>query len=175
MTRPVLRLPLLAALVLALAPALPAAIPLVDPPQPLRDAEGNPEVGLVNPFTPRAEGAADPGLGESGLTRTSLGDLPADFRILGIAIPEGEGARPSALIRMGGDEEPTLVHEGDQVRVSRDPSGVRRRAAGRRGAAPEPSAADRYTFYLYVKTISPTYLEVYHSKKRPDETLILRW
>ena len=68
---------------------------------------------------------------------------------------------------MGEKEEPTLVHEGDQVRVPRP---VPR---GRARAEEDPNA--RYTFYLYVKTIAPTYIEVYHSKTRPDDTQILRW
>ena len=110
---------------------------------------------------------ADPALpGAEGLTRTAAGELPADFRILAISIPE-KGA-PSALVRMAKDEEPTLVREGDQIRVPRaDP---RRRG---RAATPDPNA--RTNFYLYVKTITPTYIEVYHTKTRPDDTQILRW
>lgn len=163
------RFPLL--LMLALAPLAPlgAALPLSEPPQPLRDADGNPETGLVDPFTPRSGDAGDPDLAGTGLVRTALGDLPAGFRILAIAVPEGDGAAPSALIRMSDEDEPTLVREGDQVRVLRD--GGRKRGSARSAAAAE----DRYTFYLYVKTIAPTYLEIYHAKNRPDETLILRW
>lgn len=163
------RFPLL--LMLALAPLAPlgAALPLSEPPQPLRDADGNPETGLVDPFTPRSGDAGDPDLAGTGLVRTALGDLPAGFRILAIAVPEDDGAAPSALIRMSEEDEPTLVREGDQVRVLRD--GGRKQAASRTAAASE----DRYTFYLYVKTIAPTYLEIYHAKNRPDETLILRW
>ncbi len=146
---------------------LAAAIPLADPPQPLRDKDGNPETGLVDPFVPRGA-AEDPEMPGTGLTRTAAGELPADFRILAISIPEtGE---PTALIRMAKDEEPTLVRQGDQIRVPRgDPRG-----RGRvRAAEQTPNA--RTTFYLYVKTITPTYIEVYHTKTRPDDTQILRW
>lgn len=141
------------------------AIPLADPPQPLRDKDGKPETGLVDPFVPRGA-AEDPEMPGSGLTRTAAGELPADFRILAISIPvRGE---PTALVRMAKDEEPTLVREGDQIRVPRaDP---RRRG---RAATPDPNA--RTNFYLYVKTITPTYIEVYHTKTRPDDTQILRW
>lgn len=144
---------------------LAAAIPLADPPQPLRDKDGNPETGLVDPFVPRGA-TEDPEMPGSGLTRTAAGELPADFRILAISIPEkGE---PTALVRMAKDEEPTLVRQGDQIRVPR-PNPRRR---GRADAA-DPNA--RTTFYLYVKTIAPTYIEVYHTKTRPDDTQILRW
>ena len=143
------------------------AIPLADPPQPLRDKDGKPETGLVDPFVPRGA-TEDPELpGAEGLTRTAAGELPADFRILAISIPvRGE---PTALIRMAKDDEPTLVRQGDQIRVPRaDP----RRARGRAAEA-DPNA--RTTFYLYVKTIAATYIEVYHTKTRPDDTQILRW
>ena len=142
---------------------LAAAIPLADPPQPLRDKDGKPETGLVDPFVPRGA-AEDPDLPGTGLTRTAAGELPADFRILAISIPErGE---PTALVRMDKDGEPTLVRQGDQIRVPRaDPR--------RRAAKDDPTA--RTTFYLYVKTITPTYIEVYHTKTRPDDTQILRW
>lgn len=160
---------LTAALLCLGASVASAAIPLVDPPQTLKDADGNPEIGLVDPFTPRSEGAVEE-LGEAGLVRTSLGDLPAEFRLLAIVIPEGEDKKPSALIRMSDDEAPTLVQEGDQIRVIKGDKKTRR--APRAKAAEED---DRFIFYLYVKTIAPTYLEVYHSKKRPDETLILSW
>ena len=91
---------------------LAAAIPLADPPQPLRDKDGNPETGLVDPFVPRGA-TEDPEMPGSGLTRTAAGELPADFRILAISIPEkGE---PTALVRMAKDEDPTLVRQGDQI------------------------------------------------------------
>lgn len=151
-------------LFLLLASTAFAGVPLADPPQDLRNADGTPEVGLVDPFVPRGA-AEDPEMPGSGLTRTAAGELPADFRILAISIPEtGE---PTALVRMGEKEEPTLVREGDQVRV---PRALPR---GRARAAADPNA--RTTFYLYVKTIAPTYIEVYHTKTRPDDTQILRW
>ena len=151
---------------LLLASTAFAEIPLADPPQKLRDKDGKPETGLVDPFVPRGA-TEDPEMPGSGLTRTAAGELPADFRILAISIPEkGE---PTALVRMAKDEEPTLVREGDQIRVPRaDPRRARSRAA-----TPDPNA--RTTFYLYVKTITPTYIEVYHTKTRPDDTQILRW
>ena len=142
---------------LLLASTAFAEIPLADPPQDLKNEDGTPEVGLVDPFVPRGA-AEDPEMPGSGLTRTAAGELPADFRILAISIPEqGE---PTALVRMGEKEEPTLVREGDQPR---------------RGRAAEADPNARTTFYLYVKTIAPTYIEVYHTKTRPDDTQILRW
>ena len=160
------RLPLTPCLLL-LAASAAAAIPLSEPPQKLRDAAGNPEVGLVDPFVPRGSGE-DPAASGDGPARTAAGELPEGFRILAISVPEkGE---PTALVSMGEDEEPTLVRQGDQVRVPRGDPRARRRA---RAAAPAPHA--RFTFYLYVKTIAPTYIEVYHSKARPDDTQILRW
>lgn len=33
----------------------------------------------------------------------------------------------------------------------------------------------KYVFYVNVKNIEPTYIEVYHNKKRPDETIRLNW
>lgn len=149
---------------LLLASTAFAEIPLADPPQPLRDEAGKPETGLVDPFVPRGA-VEDPEMPGSGLTRTAAGELPADFRILAISIPErGE---PTALVRMAKDDEPTLVRQGDQIRVPRP--------APRRGRAAEADPNARTTFYLYVKTIAPTYIEVYHTKTRPDDTQILRW
>ena len=57
---------------------------------------------------------------------------------------------------------------------------------GRRRAGARPShggLADldleeqlkKYVFYVNVKHIEPTYIEVYHNKKRPDETIRLNW
>ena len=149
---------------LLLASTAFAEIPLADPPQDLKNEDGTPEVGLVDPFVPRGA-AEDPEMPGSGLTRTAAGELPADFRILAISIPErGE---PTALVRMAKDDEPTLVRQGDQIRVPRP--------APRRGRAAEADPNARTTFYLYVKTIAPTYIEVYHTKTRPDDTQILRW
>ena len=33
----------------------------------------------------------------------------------------------------------------------------------------------KFVFYVNVKHIEPTYIEVYHNKKRPDETIRLNW
>ena len=107
---------LVLAVCLFAACAVRAAIPLADPPQDLKNEDGTPEVGLVDPFVPRGA-AEDPDMPGTGLTRTAAGELPADFRILAISIPEQ--GKPSALVRMGEKEDPTLVHEGDQVRVPR--------------------------------------------------------
>ncbi|MBQ6135835.1 MAG: hypothetical protein IJI73_00510, partial [Kiritimatiellae bacterium] len=33
----------------------------------------------------------------------------------------------------------------------------------------------KFVFYMNVKHIEPTFIEVYHNKKRPDETIRLNW
>ena len=61
-----------------------------------------------------------------------------------------------------------------------------RNATGRAGARPSPvsrAAIDadleeqlrKFIFYVNVKHIEPTFIEVYHNKKRPDETIRLNW
>jgi len=140
---------------------------------------------------------------EEGLLRTSLGEISSEFRILAITVPADTNATRTALIQFYTSDEPVLVHEGDLVRVDRLGANRRAgRAAPRRGrtatngraVAPRPpqrpissartgSLADldledqlkKYVFYLNVKHIEPTYIEVYHNKKSPDETIRLNW
>ena len=142
--------------------------------------------------------------GEDGLMRTTMGEISSEFRILAITIPADTNTPRTALIQFYTADEPILVHEGDLVRVDRlgthgrngrtAPRRVRTgqagRAAvsggrnGRAGARPSHGGlADldledqlkKYVFYLNVKHIEPTYIEVYHNKKRPDETIRLNW
>ena len=142
--------------------------------------------------------------GEDGLMRTTMGEISSEFRILAITIPQDTNTPRTALIQFYSSDEPILVHEGDLVRVDRlgahgrngraAPRRVRTgqtgRAAvpggrnGRAGARPSHGGlADldledqlkKYVFYLNVKHIEPTYIEVYHNKKRPDETIRLNW
>lgn len=124
----------------------------------LVDEHGNPETGLVDPFAkparPAAEEEQDP-----GLMRTGLGEIPGGFKILGISIPAEGGAR-AALVQPGAGSDPVLVHEGDLVRIDRP------------GAKDD---AERFVFYVNVKKIEPGYIEIYHNKKRPDESVRLNW
>ena len=141
--------------------------------------------------------------GEDGLMRTTMGEISSEFRILAITIPQDTNTPRTALIQFYSSDEPILVHEGDLVRVDRlGAHGRKGRAAPRRGRtgqngraiAPRPpqrssssaragGLADldleeqlrKYVFYLNVKHIEPTYIEVYHNKKRPDETIRLNW
>ena len=141
--------------------------------------------------------------GEDGLMRTTMGEISSEFRILAITIPQDTNTPRTALIQFYTSDEPILVHEGDLVRVDRlGAHGRKGRAAPRRGrtgqngraVAPRPpqrssssaragGLADldleeqlrKYVFYLNVKHIEPTYIEVYHNKKRPDETIRLNW
>jgi hypothetical protein len=140
---------------------------------------------------------------EDGLMRTTMGEISSEFRILAITIPQGTNTPRTALIQFYTSDEPILVHEGDLVRVDRlGAHGRTRRTPPRRGrtgqngraVAPRPpqrssssaragGLADldleeqlrKYVFYLNVKHIEPTYIEVYHNKKRPDETIRLNW
>jgi len=172
----------------------------------LEDANGKAETGLRDPFgrggaAADATGAAD----ESGLLRTTMGEIPNDFHIVAISIPADTNTPRTALIQLTGSDEPILVHEGDLVRIDRTGGagriGGRRRASAvsrslrdrqSRGAAVRAgvgkglnanratsqelaSELDKYVFYLNVKNIEPTYIEVYHNKKRPDETIRLNW
>ncbi len=66
-----------------------------------------------------------------------------------------------------------------------------RASANGRAASPRPSAAAsskpayqnddleeqlrKFVFYVNVKHIDSTFIEVYHNKKRPDETIRLNW
>ena len=135
--------------------------------------------------------------------RTTMGEISSEFRILAITIPQDTNTPRSALIQFYSSDEPILVHEGDLVRVDRlGAHGRNGRAAPRRGrtatngraVAPRPpqrsapsararGLADldleeqlrKYVFYLNVKHIEPTFIEVYHNKKSPDETIRLNW
>ena len=142
--------------------------------------------------------------GEDGLMRTTMGEISSEFRILAITIPADTNTPRTALIQFYTADEPILVHEGDLVRVDRlGTHGRNGRAAlhrvrtgqtgraavsggrnGRAGARPSHGGlADldleeqlkKYVFYVNVKHIEPMYIEVYHNKKRPDETIRLNW
>lgn len=152
------------------------------PPQTLKTAEGRPETGLVDPFVRRPLDAE--GVSEDGLLRTGLGELSTEFRILAIVMPADTNQVPTALLQMNNQTEPVLVHPDDIVMVDRavGASGTRTRAprAVRRGAASAKTSTMEeklkdYVFYLHVKSITANYLEVYHNKKRPEETILLNW
>lgn len=173
---------LAAAAVFAAAPLLAGDLADAELAKPVElvDASGEPETTLVDPFRRRsAEDGAPAGEapGEDGLMRTAMGEISSEFRILAITIPENAAARRAALIQFYNSDEPILVHEGDLVRVdraaSRRPS-TRRRAAVASAASLEDEL-QKFVFYLNVKHIEPTYIEVYHNKKRPDETIRLNW
>ena len=161
-------------------------------PVTLKDENGKPEMDLVDPF--RRQGADD-GAGESaepsedGLLRTSLGEISSEFRILAITVPADTNATRTALIQFYTSDEPVLVHEGDLVRVDRLGANRRagkssqRRARTAANVAGAGGLADldleeqlkKYVFYVNVKHIDSTFIEVYHNKKRPDETIRLNW
>lgn len=124
--------------------------------------------------------------------RTTMGEISSEFRILAITIPADTNTPRTALIQFYTADEPILVHEGDLVRVDRLGAKDRRGRAGnvalqrRRMARPSQvsrSSADadleeqlsKFVFYVNVKHIESTYIEVYHNKKRPDETIRLNW
>lgn len=151
---------------------------LLAPPQPLRDAEGRAEVGLVDPFSRPADRASPVEAG-AGMMRTSMGELSSDFKILGIVIPDNPDLPPSAVLRMTGESDPMIVYPGDVVRVENarlNQPGRRNVARLRRGERdPLDEQLKDFVFYLHIKAIHPTSLEVFHNKKRPDETIILNW
>ncbi len=174
--------------------------PLLEP-QTLRGADGEPETGLVDPFRSRSAELSPEGLavpGADGLLRTSLGEISSEFRILAITIPQDTNTPRTALIQFYDSDEPILVHEGDLVRVDRLGGDRGRKNASRRHASSRQASsrprqkagvqqrrtlADfdleeelrKYVFYVNVKSIEPTFIEVYHNKKRPDETIRLNW
>jgi hypothetical protein len=156
------------------------AIPLTEPPQKLRDASGEPETDLIDPFQRRTGRDAEDDTA-SGLLRTSFGEISEEFRILSIIVPQDTNTLPMALIKLHNRAEPHLIRPGDLVRIDRG-TVMNTARGGKRPAVPAAStlagvlsALERYTFYLYVKEIQPTYIEVYHNKKSPDETIILSW
>jgi len=172
----------------AAIPAVTNATPALLQPVALRDADGNAELGLVDPFSRRTgeDGAGEETRGEDGLMRTTMGEISSEFRILAIVIPQAEGTQRTALIQFYSADEPILVHEGDLVRVDRfggEKGGRRGRTSVSRRTAQRQSAADaelerqleKFVFYVNVKHIESTYIEVYHNKKRPDETIRLNW
>lgn len=158
-------------------------------PVELRDASGEPERGLVDPFRRRGgEDDAENGRGGDVLMRTTMGEISSEFRILAITIPAGTNTFRTALIQLHNADEPILVHEGDLVRVDRTRSGKGARKAVPRRTAQKPAPRapmqgdaeledqlGKFVFYLNVKRIEPAYIEVYHNKKRPDETIRLNW
>ena len=173
-------------------PAVTNLPPLLRP-VTLKDDDGNAEVGLVDPFRRRSdEEGASSVPGEDGLMRTTMGEISSEFRILAITIPADTNTPRTALIQFYTADEPILVHEGDLVRVDRLGAKDRRGRAGnvalQRGRMARPSQASRssadadleeqlrkFVFYVNVKHIESTYIEVYHNKKRPDETIRLNW
>lgn len=173
-------------------PAVTNLPPLLRP-VTLKDDDGNAEVGLVDPFRRRSdEEGASSVPGEDGLMRTTMGEISSEFRILAITIPADTNTPRTALIQFYTADEPILVHEGDLVRVDRlgakDRRGRARNVALQRGRMARPSQVSRssadadleeqlskFVFYVNVKYIESTYIEVYHNKKRPDETIRLNW
>lgn len=173
-------------------PAVTNLPPLLRP-VTLKDDDGNAEVGLVDPFRRRSdEEGASSVPGEDGLMRTTMGEISSEFRILAITIPADTNTPRTALIQFYTADEPILVHEGDLVRVDRlgakDRRGRARNVALQRGRMARPSQVSRssadadleeqlskFVFYVNVKHIESTYIEVYHNKKRPDETIRLNW
>lgn len=157
------------------------AIPLAEPPQTLRDADGEPETDLIDPFQRRTEGVGGEE-NESGLSRTSIGEISDEFRILSIIVPQNTNTLPMALIKLHTRAEPHLIRPGDLVRVDRN-TALRSVKSSRSLVSSSPSlkpedvlkSLEQYTFYLNVKEIHPTYIEVFHNKKSPDETIILSW
>lgn len=157
------------------------AIPLTEPPQKLRDASGAPETDLIDPFQKRTGRDTEEDNTAGGLLRTSFGEVSDEFRILSIVVAQDTNILPMALIKLHTQAEPHLIRPGDLVRIDR---GTANKGTARGGRAVTPAsslsanalaALDRYTFYLYVKEIQPTYIEVYRNKKSPDETIILSW
>ena len=151
----------------------------------LADESGAPEQDLVDPFQRRTaeDAAAGDRRAEDGLMRTTMGEISPEFKILAITIPD-DGARPrTALIQFYDSDEPIVIHEGDLVRVDRQGvanSRGRSRASMRSQRASTQAQEleeelSKFVFYLNVKHIEPTYIEVYHNKKRPDETIRLNW
>jgi len=158
-------------------------------PVELKDASGEPERGLVDPFRRRGgEDDAEAERGADGLMRTTMGEISSEFRILAITIPADTNTPRTALIQFHNADEPILVHEGDLVRVDRTGRGkaARKTVIRRTTQKPAPRASiqgdaeleeqlRKFVFYLNVKRIEPAYIEVYHNKKRPDETIRLNW
>lgn len=173
-------------------PAVTNLPPLLRP-VTLKDDDGNAEVGLVDPFRRRSDEEGTSSVpGEDGLMRTTMGEISSEFRILAITIPADTNTPRTALIQFYTADEPILVHEGDLVRVDRLGAKDRRGRAGnvalQRGRMARPSQVSRssadadleeqlrkFVFYVNVKHIESTYIEVYHNKKRPDETIRLNW
>ena len=173
-------------------PAVTNFPPLLRP-VTLKDDDGNAEVGLVDPFRRRSdEEGASSVPGEDGLMRTTMGEISSEFRILAITIPADTNTPRTALIQFYTADEPIIVREGDLVRVDRLGAKNRRGRAGnvalQRGRMARPSQVSRssadadleeqlrkFVFYVNVKHIESTYIEVYHNKKRPDETIRLNW
>ncbi|MEM7010592.1 MAG: hypothetical protein AAF585_03820 [Verrucomicrobiota bacterium] len=152
-------------------------IPLTEPPQDLKDEDGNHETDLVNPFRRASVQAAAEELDEDGMSATTLGEVSEEFRILAILIPQDEEREPMALIRLQDELRPQVVRKDDLVQIKRRPPDTRTS----RSRNSEPSfaesalnALENYAFYLHIKDIQPTYIEAYQ-KKSPNETIILRW
>ncbi len=150
----------------------PEPVPLVQPPQTLLDAEGNPELELINPFAKGRSREVETDGSMGRLQRTTLGEVSNDFALLAIVVPEDDTVEPMALIRQNQDAGPILVRPGDLIRT-REPT----KRGNRWGRSKEELAREKlkgnFTFYLYIKNILPTHLEVYHNKKNPNETTII--
>ena len=168
-------LPILAVL-LCIAPEAPAADAAPEakyyrPPRSLRSDNGLSEFGLIDPFRRGDDRApAEPTTTtDSSLQRTSMGELSDGFRILTIIVPKRTDQRkPTALIQLEKNADPILVQEGDLVRIERRKSDKKNKTA-------VELALERYTFYIHIKKITATGLEIFYNKQRPDDTLILRW
>ena len=131
-------------------------------------------------FTADADGTAPEPDGD-GLMRTTMGEISSEFRILAITVPQDTNTPRAALIQFHNADDPILVHEGDLVRVDRL-GGKNGRAQASLRRVKRPGAASdleeqlrKFVFYVNVKHIEPSFIEVYHNKKRPDETIRLNW
>ena len=174
---------LAAAVTNGVPPAAAAELPPLVRPVTLRDAAGNAENDLIDPFRRRggdADGTAPEPDGD-GLMRTTMGEISSEFRILAITVPQDTNTPRAALIQFHNADDPILVHEGDLVRVDRL-GGKNGRAQASLRRVKRPGAASdleeqlrKFVFYVNVKHIEPSFIEVYHNKKRPDETIRLNW
>ena len=98
--------------------------------------------------------------------------LQSDFACQAAVIHEGDLVR---VDRVGGGRGMVRKAVRRAVRVARASAAAGRRRAGASDDAELEEQLRKFVFYVNVKHIEPTYIEVYHNKKRPDETIRLNW
>ncbi len=146
-------------------------------PQDLVDKNGKPEIDLIDPF----QGEQSNDVSDDDFSTTSMADIPIGLKILAIIIPKDKSQKSVALIKLPNSDKPYLVKEEDSVRIisNEETKELKNKVSKKKNIKNTGldllnwRTKQNFDFYIFIKKIHPTYLEIY-KKKRPNEVLNLR-